>query len=1788
MKKLIKVVSVFLAVNLLVDLFLPTAALALTGGPSQPEVESFTPVGTSDMVDHFTGDLTYNIPLLDVDGYPLNLSYRSGITMDQEASWVGLGWNVNAGAITRNMRGLPDDFKGDMVKKDFNIKNNNTYGVSYGVGGELGGSELLSGSIGYSVSYNNYNGIGIEQLLNLGLSSSDKAKGHMTGGLGLNITSGPDGLGVSPSANIGKKSDGAEKKGSVSVGTSFNSRTGLKQLTMGASYSQKGKGGGKTTSAGSSKSSSISFANPSYIPQVDLPFKNISFAFSAKLGPTVMTADVTTDIGGYYSGQRLEFNSMEVPAYGYLYSHDGSAQDKALLDFNREKDGSYNINTPALPLTNFTYDIYSVAGQGVSGMFRPFRGDLGQVFDSRVSSTSESFNGGVEIGGGGILKGGADVMHNDVYTTSGKWKNNNLAAAALKFKKTTNDPSYEPFYFKEAGEKNLDSDPLYAAMGASHPVRIGLSVSGNETVATANFALGGFSATNLPMPVSSLGNRTTRKKRNQLFSILNRGDYAHAVQPGLSSQIHNSNGHHTAQVTITKTDGNRYVYGLPAYNTKHKEVTFATGSPQDTATGLVNYAGTDNSPKNTNGHDNYYNSMELPPYAHSYMLTAVLSPDYVDLTGNGPSADDFGTYTKFEYAKYLNYNWRVPYLANKANFNEGLKSLAHDDKANYLYGEKELFFLSRVETKNHIAVFTVKDRADGWGVAGENGGQGTSATKLLKKISLYAKTDPAVPLKEVHFEYDYSLCKAVHNNLANAVLDPECEQSNEGGKLTLKKVYFTYGNSKKAKLSPYQFFYADLNHNGDEDLEDIKANPDYNMKAYDRWGNYKPNDNSTIPNSEFPYVEQNKVNADIYSAAWHLTKLKLPSGGLINIFYESDDYAYVQDKQAMQMFKITGVGTDSSNHLANNDLTKDSKLFFKLQEPVLVNPGLDNYYLSRYLKGIDKVYFRALININAPAGVRDEYISGYADKNSFGFASTTIAGPGNSQYYTHGYIQLKDICIGDGTDCGLSAVNPISKAAWQFARMHTPREAFNNQDEPSPDLGFEQVILALADADVFTNAFAALLGPNLTLKLKPLGERLQIGKSWIRMNNPTLKKYGGGNRVKKITVSDEWGEMVNNNTQTFLYGQNYDYTMIDPETNMVISSGVAEYEPLIGGDENPFKVPVSFFNTKPDLLLAPDNDLYMEEPFGESFFPSPSVGYSKIKVSNLPRHENNDPTQPLIVKRNATGHVIYEFYTAKDFPVSTSRTVLDAKPFKTSPLGQILKLDVKDYMTVSQGYVIELNDMHGKQKAQWNFAENVGHQLSGVEYFYKADGKRLRNDVTVLNKNGSLGQVSLGIDFDFISDMREQETSSETVGYQGQLYGVFIPPIPGPVPVPFILPAFSKERTRFRSAVVTKVINRYGLLQETVAHESGSKVATQNLAYDSETGEVILTSYRNSYKDLQYKLSYPVHLAYDRMGPAYRNTGVTLSSIVDPAGQIINPSALSLLVPGDELRISGSSERYWVKKSSNGLYIIKTDGQIATGLSGSQFTVIRSGRRNQQSLTVGTVVSRKNPFDADGNNVIDSTFSPITPSLGIINASSNEFSEVWKTFCECNGTLNEAYNPYVLGTLGNWRMLKSWVPLSLRSQTNNNENTNARQDGQLTAFTPFWSTNGSNDWAKPSNLTTPAATWLWNSEVTEYSPYGFELENKDVLNRYSAALYGYNYALPTAVSLNARYKQTGFDSFEDYDFGTCDERHFDFRKNYKLSINNREAHTGRKSITVGPEQEITLEKILESCEYQPR
>lgn len=147
----------------------------IVGGFIQFEVQSFFLIGIIDMVDFFLGDFYYNILLMDVEGYLINLIYNFGVSMEQEVSWVGFGWNLNMGVIVCNMRGLFDDFSGDVVIKEINLKLVQNFEIGFGVGVEFFGKELnfgvlfgsgIMGLVGFlsvfiSINYNIYNGFGV-------------------------------------------------------------------------------------------------------------------------------------------------------------------------------------------------------------------------------------------------------------------------------------------------------------------------------------------------------------------------------------------------------------------------------------------------------------------------------------------------------------------------------------------------------------------------------------------------------------------------------------------------------------------------------------------------------------------------------------------------------------------------------------------------------------------------------------------------------------------------------------------------------------------------------------------------------------------------------------------------------------------------------------------------------------------------------------------------------------------------------------------------------------------------------------------------------------------------------------------------------------------------------------------------------------------------------------------------------------------------------------------------------------------------------------------------------------------------------------------------------------------------------------------------------------------------------------------------------------------------------------------------------------------------------------------
>ena len=1785
----------FLLFTFCSQLIVPSVSYAGGGGPTQPEVQGFTPIGVSDMVDPFTGDFTYNIPLMDIEGYPINISYTGGISMDQEASWVGLGWNLNTGSVVRNMRGLPDDFNGDVVEKTQTQKANTTVGLDLGAGVELFGLEpdgiMGNGggaiNVGLGLSYNNYTGYSTQ--FSFGPSFNFGKAGSPSGTAGFQLSgSSENGASFSPSLSFDKKiKDGGMKdcKLTSTIGASMNSRAGLSQISYSANISESYTGTSKHAAKGvtndySDKASmgaggSYDLGLHTYSPTVGPSMQSFSVTGKWKTAGTFFAADASYDIGVSYSRQWIpEANRTYTnPAYGYFNLERGQHKDNALMDFNRDNDGSFTKYTPNLPSAHLTYDVFSVNAQGIGGTYRAFRNEVGFVFDPRVSTHSTSGGVGIETGAGNTFDLGVDLSFNVMEASSGGWRDGmNEPAGVVKFENA--DALLEKFAFQEANEKSVDKDRLFqdqfdGATPSFFPldgINLAPVLKANLTTILVN---NGDAVTD--------NNRDYRIKRNQLMSFLTVKEVKEGMGiskfPAGSYALTDAPDHHIGEITQMGTDGRRYVFGLPAYNHYQKDVTFSIGKklngdaglePADYYNGVINYASGGASvtgPGNDYGIDNYFSSTKTPAYAHSFMLTAVLSDDYVDSDngpGNeGPSANDLGSYVKFSYTEVSDYQWRTPVGPSIAFHNEGMKIDKKDDKASFIHGEKDLLYVSIIETKNYVAVFTFKNRLDAWASA-ENGTFNSSKTmRCIDKISLYSKPEYlahvsdltlATPLQEVHFNYDYSLCVGYPGNAAPINAD------NQGGKLTLKEIYFTYQNSYKMKRSSYTFEYPN--------------NPNYNMKAVDRWGNYMPTPtlaygaynsiSNPMNNADFPYTIQNKAQTDINAAAWSLVNINLPSGGRISVEYESDDYAYVQHLPAEQMFPIIGTNMDNILDPGEYQLQnvsspgeKNSDLFFRL------NSASDN--ISDYVKQGDMIYFRCLVEIRDDSGEPDqgsptkyEYVSGYAK------VSTVPTKTGDI-----GKIHLESEALKDNVTPEYS---PITKAAIQFGRMHLANDIYSPStgDADGSEQGLLDFVGSMAAAGATFGEY--FTGPNLAIYGKERCRRIVANKSWIRLKEPRHQKLGGGIRVKKILMSDNWDYMLRDTDPGtdlhYEYGQEFSYKLEDGT-----SSGVASYEPMIGGDENPWHQPVTYENKK---RLAMDDKLYIEEPIMESQFPSPTVGYSRVTVSDLQRTG---------VTRTATGKVVKEFYTARDYPTIVRKSSVDMM----SANSFLPVLPKYELLTASQGFSIELNDMHGKPKKESIYAQNKTLPISTVEYYYKHSSmmlgsvaaNRLTNTVNVIKSDGTSTTAEIGVKYDGTADFRENNMGSYGGSVNINVDGFFAAVFPAVVPT--VWPQVDISYNQFRSATMSKVINRFGILEKTVANQDGSIVETNNLAYDYETGEVLATQTTTDFNDKVYSMNYPAYWKYDQVGMAYQNIGYTYgSAVINSNGFITIPPSLNKFTEGDEVVVrhtDGSAPvKGWVYASTqSGVTIINKAGvPIATPNSygySSSVKVVRSGRRNKQATSMATLTSLSDPL----SSLVSNAYTQV------LNAGAVEFSDDWNTYCKCfaSGSAMETSNPYVLGTKGNWRPVKSYTHLAGRTQTDYDDNTNIRRDGVFTSYTPYYRMNAGK-WVVAGQ------NWTYVSEVTQYSVNGMTLETRDPLGRYSASQFSFNNTLTTAVAANTRMKQLAFGSFEDKDYTNCMDQNF--FSPVSGGVTNAQAHTGRNSILVTVAKPRSFGNTTNECE----
>ncbi len=1663
-KKCLSLSFIFL---FLVQIWSPTMMFALTEGPGQPEMISFQPIGMDNMVNLFSGDFNYNLPLLNVPGpdggYPINLHYNSTIGMEQEASWVGLGWNVNVGSVNRVTKGLPDDFNGTPVIKRNNVKTNFNIGLEIKPEAEILSTEIKDcvppNSIQKSMRfyYDNFVGLGST----FGYSTSFSANSP----IGLDLSFGTnEGVNFSPSMSL------AFFKGSLgfNTGVGINSRSGIQKANYSISVSKQLICSKTNSTKDFASGGGFGASTISYLPTAQLGFRTVNASIGAKLGTGAIFATKGV-LAGDVSRTWLkdEYRRKKYNAFGYQYSqntvlHSGGDEDKLkdeLMDFNLEKEGIISKHSPNAAAVIPTGDVYSASSQGFSGTFNSYRNDHGYYYSPEVRSNNYggtitgdfSAGAGVDIGaeiglsysdsysgpiGGDIFQPGDNIDFNG--------KSGFAEGHFLKDQDGHNSVQDPAAYKKNSDEPNRFKISQGGAARVYETLYEGYDYEGSQTYSdftdkqreNSNDLLKSYTQSELNnysdiMDPIHLWNWNDTDPFNPTQNPLpnSKGWSNNYSDENLDEFTDNYNADDQVGAFVSiGSNGMLYEYGIPVYNNYQKEAVFSTdylldeeSSQLDKTVPYNQGQQRENSVSNSSGEDHFFQSTELPPYAHTHLLTAMYSPDYVDLTSDGPTTDDLGYYVKFNYAETTDdFKWRVPFFG--ANNMPGHLSNKEDNKANYTYGSKEIYYLKSIETRTHLAEFIISPRADGMEANNENQTSaeiGSDCMYKLDKIKLYSRNNPDVAIQTIHFEYSYELCPGVLNfNDNNQVLDEEPGS----GKLTLKKIYTTNYESQKGMLSPYEFDYGPINGLQNPDYDE------YNKSKMDHWGNYSGRTPSGYGNQYYgantlnPYTNQKDdysgsngfEEADVkrrseHASAWLIRSISLPSGGKINVDYESDDYAYVQNKKAKQLFKITGF-----SKTVTGSTTDEIEKIYQATEGYFVHVELDNHfendeeddaleYWNNCVEECDDIYFKTYIKLKKPVASGTpayDYVKGYAhlDASKFDGSNLDYVYQNSGKWY--GIVPIKTHDVVD-------YIHPFQLAGFNQLRYERP-DLF--RDNTNAALAIPALVLQLIGA--IPESMALLIGYNNVAKIRGWSNKADLDNpnfpSFLRLQTGDGKKYGGGHRVKQIEISDEWSNLSNNVENSSKYHLNYHYTLADGKT----SSGVATYEPRVGGEENALKEVKRYKAGVASL----DKNLWLEYPINENLYPQANVGYGRVQVESTGSVESQDQFYSEddlgIDQRLKSAKIVHEFYTFKDFPIKSKQTSYKRKK-QFPPVIPIPCFGSMSFSNsiVSQGYSIELNDMHGKMKAVKTYHSTVDLTDDSItpyaktEYEYRKQGNELDNSNLPffhpeqgISYNGVMGRsVEVAT---YINENRMIGTTGSNVDGDVTMVG---------------LPLFSiwlkADYTEAHTRLITtnKIIRKQGIIDRVITTVGDSRTEAVNLAYDKKTGSPVVVKQINNFDDPIYISSIPAHWHYEDFNPTKESNGfiylkaTSAATVIDDGlelpSEFFDSSAIKV---GDKLKVNsdGGTDVLYVSSVdlvNNTLNMVNASGQTVSEMAlfddGDDIVdylrleIIETNKNNMLGTQVGSVVSLVNPLDF---NVFGSNW--ISDINGAIQSATPHFS----------------------------------------------------------------------------------------------------------------------------------------------------------------------------------------------------
>ncbi len=694
---------VFILANLF-NVLAPTISWALTSGPTAPEATSFEPVDTTDIVNLATGDFTYNMPLFEVPGpaggYPISLSYHAGIQPNEDASWVGLGWTLNPGAITRLTNGVPDDFDGStstnrafwQVRETTQTSVGVSYGIAnaitvsagldfsqdtfkgFGVGGRLGVS-VVAGNFGGDNGGNS--GIGGSLGINAAVGVTPYGDSYSSVGIGLSIGAASKYIFTSATFGLNFNSDG-----NINAGISGSVRSGLlgASINSGGSVGVSLAGAGFTSASNNSKDHNVGLVDDSW--NIELP---VWYGFNISLGRRYVRTwmDETVSL--------RNFGSLKFP------TNEQTRNDEVVYDAYHVQ-GAESIKDRTNPAKYLEgsfadYDQYSVNAQGLAGNIRPHHYVLSlysQDYINESSGEKEILNYNIPQHSVGmkfrfvndfsnkVTNDPPDIETNKVFNQVNLQPVNGESPQVSQWKTrmseeyststtTTTLPLYFPVSNPQTGLESLNGQKRYVP---NVPGSKNVEFFTNQEIISYNYSA---NSTNVTPNLKPRG-------------------FIECTAKGFNRSNQGNDGK-VGAFTITNASGVNYHFSLPAYS--YDEYTYSGSRDEE-------------------GRLSYSVSAQPGKYAYTWYLTGITGPDYVDRGAEGIPDNilneyDWGYWVDFQYGKWTDgYQWRNP--------SEGFHQDVDNRFQSFSMGKKEVYYLNAIKTKTHTALFVKEIRADGKGV----------------------------------------------------------------------------------------------------------------------------------------------------------------------------------------------------------------------------------------------------------------------------------------------------------------------------------------------------------------------------------------------------------------------------------------------------------------------------------------------------------------------------------------------------------------------------------------------------------------------------------------------------------------------------------------------------------------------------------------------------------------------------------------------------------------------------------------------------------------------------------------------------------------------------------------------------------------------------------------------------------------------------------------------------------------------------------------------------------------